>query len=573
LNGLSVSVSYASGSGWLANPTLSSTTAPATLTVQPSTAALSAGTYTATATVASSVAGVSAQAVTITFTVTAATSPAIGLSPASLTFSAVAGGTAPAAQNVSVTNIGAGTLNGLSASVTYISGSGWLSASLGGATAAPATLAVQPNTASLAAGSYAATISIASSLSGVSAQTVNVTYTVSSTTAPAIGLAPTSLSFSAVAGGATPSAQTVSVTNIGIGTLNGLSANVTYTSGSGWLNASLGGATTAPATLTIQPSTASLPGTYTATVTVASSLSGVSPQTVAVTYTVSPPAPAGATATVISATEIDLSWSSVAGATYNLYWSTAPGVTPANGTRIPVVTPAYHDTGLQSGTTHYYVVTAVVAGVESAASSPAVSGTTAPYISANMFTLASGLGASAYSVAVQDGAGGASISTATVQVNGTTFSYDSGKGVYSGNLALSPGDLVSLNVTLNGVSYTASANQFTTYPTVTAPIESATWAANSANNITWMAGLPGTGAVYWAGVLTSDGTAFVWGNGTGGPNTYPMGTLSATVPANSLVAGSWLVLLGIDVSIPVSNALPGSNMQVMAGNLVQITVQ
>ncbi|MDD2271404.1 MAG: fibronectin type III domain-containing protein [Desulfuromonadaceae bacterium] len=74
--------------------------------------------------------------------------------------------------------------------------------------------------------------------------------------------------------------------------------------------------------------------------------------------------------------QLTLAWDAVANATsYNLYWSTVPGVTPANGTKISGVSSPYTHTGLAAGTTYYYVVTAVDSTSESSASSPA-SGTT-----------------------------------------------------------------------------------------------------------------------------------------------------------------------------------------------------
>jgi len=64
--------------------------------------------------------------------------------------------------------------------------------------------------------------------------------------------------------------------------------------------------------------------------------------------------------------QISIGWNSVTGATsYNLYWSTANGVTKTTGTKISNVTSPYVHTGLTNGTTYYYVVTAVNSNGES----------------------------------------------------------------------------------------------------------------------------------------------------------------------------------------------------------------
>ena len=53
---------------------------------------------------------------------------------------------------------------------------------------------------------------------------------------------------------------------------------------------------------------------------------------------------------------------------YNLYWSTSPGVTKNSGTKITGATSPYIHTGLTNGTTYYYVVTEVTSSVEGAES-------------------------------------------------------------------------------------------------------------------------------------------------------------------------------------------------------------
>ncbi len=211
-------------------------------------------------------------------------SPTISLSPTSLSFSATAGGGNPSAQNVTVSNSGGGTLAVPTTSITYGSGSGWLTVTESGSSA-PYTLVTQPATGSLAAGTYNATVSVASSGATNTPQTYTVAFTVNAAQSPTISLSPTSLSFSATVGGGNPSAQNVTVSNSGGGTLAVPTTSITYGSGSGWLTVTESGSS-APYTLVNQPATGSLAaGTYTATVSVASSGATNTPQTYTVSFT------------------------------------------------------------------------------------------------------------------------------------------------------------------------------------------------------------------------------------------------------------------------------------------------
>ena len=93
---------------------------------------------------------------------------------------------------------------------------------------------------------------------------------------------------------------------------------------------------------------------------------------------VPPAVPAGVSATG-GATQATVSFAAVSGATsYNIYYSTSSGVTVANGTKIAGVSSPYLTTGLAAGTTYYFVVTAVNAAGESAASAQASAATSAP---------------------------------------------------------------------------------------------------------------------------------------------------------------------------------------------------
>jgi hypothetical protein len=283
LTGLATTINYGSGSGWMNATFFAATTAPAALTLQPTTGSLAPGTYTATVSVTSPVASNSPQNVAITFVVSA--QPAIGLSGTTTDFNALEGGADPASQVVNVSNMGEGSLTGLSTSIVYDTGSGWLAADLD-VTTAPAALTIQAMTGILTPGIYTATVSVTSLVAGNSPQDILVSFTVSAL--PAIGLSSSTADFGAQEGGGDPASQVVDITNTGGGSLTGLAASIVYDTGSGWLAADLD-VTTAPAALTIQATTGILtPGIYTATVSVTSLVAGNSPQDILVSFTIGP---------------------------------------------------------------------------------------------------------------------------------------------------------------------------------------------------------------------------------------------------------------------------------------------
>lgn len=179
LNQLSTSINYANGqpTGWLV-ASLSTTSAPATLTLTPTSGALPAGTYSATVSVISPMATNTPQFITITFVLGSA--PTISLSATTRNFQINIGAAPPAAQTVTITNSGSGSLTGLNTSISYTAGqpTGWLSAALN-TTTATSLLTLQPLTISPAqGGAFTATVSIASPVAGNSPRVITVTYTV-----------------------------------------------------------------------------------------------------------------------------------------------------------------------------------------------------------------------------------------------------------------------------------------------------------------------------------------------------------------------------------------------------------
>lgn len=206
LGGLTIALSYTANqpTGWL-TVALNQTTAPATLSVTAARGSLPFGTYTAAVRVTSPETG--AASVTLNVTVVVQdpnAAPALQLSASALAFNASRGAN-PAAQTVQLVNSGGGALSGIGYTIAYGAGaSTWLSTSSLSGTSAPASITIRPESSTLAAGTYTATITITAT--GVVARTIGVTLTVVST-----GLSVTIANYPALAnvGGVAGSVGTV----------------------------------------------------------------------------------------------------------------------------------------------------------------------------------------------------------------------------------------------------------------------------------------------------------------------------------------------------------------------------
>lgn len=110
---------------------------------------------------------------------TATPLPALQVAPTNLSFSAPQGGASPAAQTLSISNGGGGTLSwSASESLTWLN----LSSTSG---TAPASVSVTANTSGLSAGTYTDTITLSASGASGSPQTISVTVTVNLPTSTA----------------------------------------------------------------------------------------------------------------------------------------------------------------------------------------------------------------------------------------------------------------------------------------------------------------------------------------------------------------------------------------------------
>ncbi|MEA2136290.1 MAG: hypothetical protein QOC68_4199 [Solirubrobacteraceae bacterium] len=348
---------------WL-SVTPASGTAPQTLTVSASVTGLAAGTYTGKVTVTSVGATGSPTDVPVTFTVDPPpVTPALAVTPASLSFSAVADGANPADKTLSVTNTGTGTL-----SFTTSDDALWMSVTPGSGTA-PQDLTVSVDTAGLAAGTYTGKVTVTAA--GATGSPKDITVTLVVNPGPTLAVAPASLSFSAVAGGANPAAKTLTATNSGAGG----SLPVSASDDAAWLSVTPASGAT-PQDLSVAVDTAGLAaGTYTGKVTVTSAGAAGSPRDVAVTLVVGPPP-------VLAVAPASLAFSGTAGganpATKTLSVTNTGGgslsftaaddatwlaVTPASGSAPQTLTVSASLTGLAAGT-YTGNVTVTAAGVQ-----------------------------------------------------------------------------------------------------------------------------------------------------------------------------------------------------------------
>jgi hypothetical protein len=269
---VSYSVSTSSTGGWLSVKPGSGKT-PGSISISANSAGLPAGTYSGTVIVASSDAANSPIPVAITLTVAP---PALNLVPSTLSFTAQAGGAAPAEQSVTTgTSNGAAIGYSLSASSTE----GWLSVKPATGTT-PKSIRISANPAGLSPGTYSGTVIVDSPGASNSPLPFPVTFTV--TPAPTFALAPELLTFAAKAGEKPPAAQTITISSSGAP----LGYSVSASSTGGWLSAtSTTGTTPGPISVTANPAGLAA-GSHTGTITVTSSDASSGPQVVAVVFNV-----------------------------------------------------------------------------------------------------------------------------------------------------------------------------------------------------------------------------------------------------------------------------------------------
>jgi len=177
--------------------------------------------------------------------------PTISISPGTLFFTQVQGSVAIGTQVLNITSANSLPFN-WTLDISTSAGGSWLNASSrsgsvtqGGASSVMLMVA----SSRLGAGTYRGTVTITATGASNSPQTVEVVLTVTGAAGAAIGLSQQYLNFQGVQGGANPPPQTLSISNVGSGTLS-WSATAETSSGGQWLRIS-SGLGTAPSSLTI----------------------------------------------------------------------------------------------------------------------------------------------------------------------------------------------------------------------------------------------------------------------------------------------------------------------------------
>jgi len=189
----------------------------------------------------------------------------------------------------------------------------------------------------------------------------------------------------------------------------------------------------------------------------------------------------------------------------------------------------------------------------------------APYVDASLLSFSAdnlppgftSSGQNSYAnVVVATGASGSPITNATVTVNGVALTYVAANGDYEAPLSVSPGQTVSLGVTVGGTVVSSSNTQFASYPVIASPANGTTWLTSATNQMSWTGSAP-AGSQYGIAILDANG-AQAWPATGNGFQSVPAGTNAFSVPAASLGAGSYFAICGLGKPASVEGAASGS---------------
>ncbi|MBI5361186.1 MAG: hypothetical protein HZA48_11470 [Planctomycetes bacterium] len=283
--------SVADDMAWLSlsapTPISVSGTSVSNVTVSVNIIGLTAGAYTGTITVSDSVASNNPQTIGVTLTVSEPVTvlPEITITPTTLDFTAIQGGSNPASKTLTISNSGGGTLKW-----SATDDKGWISVNPTSewiSSTQTSTVNVEIIGNFTTAGIYTGTITISDSVASNAPQTIGVTLTVSEpvTVLPKITITPTTLDFTAIQGGSNPASKTFTISNSGSGTLKWAASDnrtwLSVTPTDEWVSGTQ--TSTVSANVNITGLTA---GLHIGTIVVEDSAASNSPKTVTVNLTI-----------------------------------------------------------------------------------------------------------------------------------------------------------------------------------------------------------------------------------------------------------------------------------------------
>ena len=164
---------------------------------------------------------------------------------------------------------------------------------------------------------------------------------------------------------------------------------------------------------------------------------------------------------------------------------------------------------------------------------------------------------------------GAPITTATISLNGVNIPYIASMSAYSyiGTAITNVGKTYDLSITVNGITYTASGDEYTNDPGFTNPVVSYVgvggiahpfnMTATAANTVVWSAVTPATKVQGYRLLLVQVGVMGVLYPVIANTTlvTHPLAAISDIIPANTTAAGSMYL---ISVEPIQSIAIPGT---------------
>lgn len=124
--------------------------------------------------------------------------------------------------------------------------------------------------------------------------------------------------------------------------------------------------------------------------------------------------------------------------------------------------------------------------------------------------------------------------------NGIALKPSLRQDIHTGPLELPPGARIDIAVTVNGVTWNATANQLLTFPELITPAEGAVWNADSAQMVAWSSAPAGADAQH---LLTMISPTSQWPSTMG--LQLPDVSQSFEIPAGQLVPESYTLMVSV----------------------------